>query len=101
MTSPGNLDVEKALDELPDQVAEALTNWRIATLNREKFEALLYSRFKGTHFGITSIEIKALINQDNERYDYVLNEIKAEADYKRLEERLMAIKKRAALRTHY
>lgn len=101
MTSPGNLDIEKSLDELPDQVADALEKWRIATLEREKTEALLYAKYKGGIVPLTAPEIKALINSSGERYAAVLNEIKSEANYKRLEEGLMAMKKRASLRVAY
>lgn len=101
MNSPGNLDIEKALDELPELVADALEKWRIATLDREKTEALLYVKFKGGVLPITSMEIKSMVNADGERYGKVLEEIKAESNYKRLEERLLAMKKRASLRVAY
>lgn len=99
--SAGNLDVEEALDKLPDEVATALSKWRIATLARETKEALLYCKYKGEDKERSATEIKALININQDRYNYVMEEIKAEAIYKQLEERLMAMKKRASLRTAY
>ncbi len=33
MTSPGNLDLEAALDAGPDLVADALEKWRMASLD--------------------------------------------------------------------
>lgn len=101
MTSPGNFDLEKALDEGPDLIADALEKWRVASLGREKIEALLYATVKGGSEKITATEIKARINSDPHRYEAVLVEIKAEANYTRLLERHLANKKRAGFRTTY
>jgi hypothetical protein len=101
MVSLGNQDIEKDLDELPDQVSDALEKWRIATLDREKVEALLYASFKGTQDSITATGIKALINSNSERYEAVLNEITAEVEHARLLEQLLCAKKKASLRTAF
>lgn len=90
--------LEEILDTLPDKIADALLEWRRSSLNREKFEALLYASIKGKDDGKTASEIKAMINADQGRYDMVLAEIKAEAEYNRLYERLMCQKKIAQLR---
>ena len=100
-TKSMNLDLDAALDKLPDDVADALETWRIATLDREKCEALLFAAIKGTNDKMTAAEIKARINSDGNRYAAVLEEIKAESAYQRLSERLMAVKKRASLRTAF
>jgi hypothetical protein len=97
----GNSDIEKSLEELPDQIASALEWWRKATLDREKCEALLYLREKGLDKERSATEIKALVHSDDLRYSRVLDEIKAEAEYNRLYESLMAAKKRADLRTAF
>lgn len=103
MMPPGsnNQDLEQSLADLPDKVADALKDWRIATLERERCEALLYAEFKGQDKERTATEIKALIHASNNRYQSVMREIKAESEYNRLYERLMALKKRCYLRTAY
>jgi hypothetical protein len=101
MTSPGNLDIESDLNELPDKVAEALQLWRVATLNREKMEAVLYAGFKASDSDRSATEIKACINASESRYSSVLEEIKCECEYQRLYERLLSAKKRASLRVAF
>jgi hypothetical protein len=96
-----NVDLEHQLEVLPDLIADELIKWRTATLEREKMEALLYLRFKGEDKDRSATEIKALIHSNNDRYNFVLEEVKAEANYDRLYERLMGVKKLADLRTAY
>jgi hypothetical protein len=96
-----NSDLENELQALPDKVADALLNWRLATLDREKTDALLYASIKGADKGLTATEIKAMIQGDQGHYNAVLAEIKAESEYKRTDEILMAKKKLASLRTAF
>ena len=93
-------DLESALENLPDQIADALTKWRKATLEREKIEGLLYARLKGEDKR-TGDEIKALIKSDPDRYAAVLVELTAESNYTRLYERLLSFKKLADHRTAF
>ena len=95
-----NASLENDLETLPDEVATALQLWRISTLDRERTEAILHARFKAEEER-TATEVKALINASPERYQAVLNEIKAESEYTRLYERLMGAKKLASLRTAF
>ncbi len=97
----GNLDIEEQLSTLPDRVAEALEQWRIASLDREKIEALLFASIKGQNTELSATEIKSRIHADLNRYESVLHEIKAESNYTRLYERLLSAKKRASLRTAF
>ena len=99
--SIGNMDIESDLDQLPDKVAEALQLWRVATLNREKMEAVLYAGFKGNDPNRSATEIKACINASDSRYNSVLEEIKCECEYQRLYEKLLSAKKRASLRVAF
>jgi hypothetical protein len=103
MNRPGsqNAGLEQSLDQLPDLVADALQAWRLASLEREKLEALLYLRFKGGEGKKTSDEIKAMVRSDGERYTKCLAELLAETNYQRLLERLYSVKKLAALRTAF
>lgn len=96
-----NSELETELERLPDKVAAALQSWRIATLEREKTDALLHARFKGQREGLTATDLKALINADPGHYQAVLDEIRTESEYKRLDEVLMAKKKLASLRTAF
>lgn len=101
MSSLGNADIEKDLNELPDLVSDTLQIWRIATLDREKTEALLYVKIRGEDDKRTATEIKALIQSDEKRYQMVLEEIKAECEYTRLYEKLMSTKRISGLRTAF
>ena len=96
-----NEDLESSLELLPDKVADVLLEWRKATLEREKTEALLFVEFKANEEEKSSTEIKALINSSPERYAKVMEEIKAEVEYNRWYEKLLSVKKRASLRTSY
>jgi predicted Zn-dependent peptidase len=90
--------LEDTLDRLPDEIADALSEWRIATLEREKTEALLLLSYKAKNPERTAQEIKALVMADPGRYEVALKEATAEAEYTRLSEGLMAAKKKASLR---
>ena len=96
-----NQDIEKQMEELPDLVASALERWRTTTLDREKCEALVYLKSKYEDKERSATEIKALVNSDEARYSCVLAELKAEAEYIRLLERLQSAKKVASLRTAF
>jgi hypothetical protein len=97
----GNADIEKDLQELPDQVASALEDWNIKKLEREKVEALLHMAFKASDLRMTVADVKAATHADGKRYQATLEEIKAETQYNRLYEKLMSAKKLASLRTAY
>lgn len=101
MTSLGNVDLEAQLESLPDEVASALEDWRRMSLEREKIEAMLYLRFKAEDRDRTTDEVKSLVKSSPERFGVCLQEIKAEAHYERLYERLMSAKKRADMRTAF
>jgi len=92
-------NLEMALENLPDLIADSLEKWRTATLDREKTEALLHARFKGEDPDRKANDIKCLINTSDERYQACLKEIKAEAEYQRRYEKLMGIKRLVSLRT--
>ena len=94
-------DLEAGLEKLPDEVADALLRWRLATLDREKTEALIYLKFKGEGEKRTADELKMMVRADSGRYAAVLREVRAESDYTRLYERLMSFKKSASLRTAF
>lgn len=94
-------NIEETLLELPDQVASALEKWEIATLNREKTDALLFSMIRGKDENKSATEIKMEIQAHPDHYEFVLSEIKAHANYTRLYEQLLAGKRRASLRTAF
>jgi len=96
-----NGDLENSLESLPEEVASALVAWRTASLEREKFEALIYLREKGQDQKKTAEEIKAIVRADESRYAYVLAEIKSEGRYNFLYEKLMSVKRLAGLRTAF
>jgi hypothetical protein len=96
-----NSALEQALDKLPQEVSDALLQWRKATLDRERVESRIYSRLKMEDPSRTATEMKHLLNADQERYEAVLQEITFESVYKLKEESLMAKKKEASLRTAF
>jgi len=96
-----NSGIEESLTNLPDQVGDALEKWRRATLEREKKEALLYLEFKGSAEKRTADEVKAMVRSNEDRYKFCLYELKKEADYTRLYERLLSLKRLANMREAY
>lgn len=103
MLPPGqqNSQIEETLERSPDEVAKALFEWRRATLDRESLEARLYLRFKAQNPDITATELKARVNESDERYQAVLQEITLESTYNAKQETLLAAKKIASLRTAF
>lgn len=93
--------IEQQLNDLPDLVAQALEEWGMKKLEREKIEALLHMSFKASDLRLTIADIKAAINADGKRYQAMIEEIKSEAQYKRLYEQLMSAKKISSLRGIY
>lgn len=99
---PTTDEIEQGLNDLPDLVADALLEWRKATIFREKEEALLYLRFKNDSSEKRTVpEIQALVESSDARYQCRLKESVAESDYERIKERLLCTKKRADLRTTF
>lgn len=100
-----NQDLDRDLERGPEAVAHALSEWRKATYERKKKEALLYAEFKGKASldgeRLTSTDIKHMIISDPSMCESILAEITAEAEYKRVEEKHLANKKKASLRTAY
>lgn len=96
-----NDDLVEQLSNLPEIVSQCLLNWRKATLDRERVEAKLYLQFKAEGAEKTATELKAMINDSDERYQAVLTEISFESVYNAKNEGLLAAKKLASLRTAY
>lgn len=96
-----NDDLESDLERGPDAIAKALKNWRFATYQRKKKEGLLYAEFRLRDPNRNSTELKHLINCSDELYPLIEAEVIAEAEYKRVEEKHLANKRRAGLRTAY
>lgn len=89
------------LETLPDQIGSFLLEWRRRTLEREKKEALLNLKFKGEDPSRTATEIKAMVHADDERFKVCLDEARAEAQYTKAYETLMAAKRLAGIREAY
>lgn len=101
----GNEDVEKQLQELPDQAANALNVWRDATTTRETVEGRLFLKFKEERLkkgGPSGDDfIRALVRASKEREEVCRIENAAEALFYRLNERHLSNKKTASIRTAY
>ncbi len=96
-----NDDLETDLERGPEAISRALKAWRLATYERKKQEGLLYAEFRLRDPGMNSTELKHKLNASNELYPYIEAEVLAEAEYKRVEEKHLANKRRAGLRTAY
>ena len=100
-----NDQLEHDLERGPDAIAHAKIEWRKATHERSKQEALLFARLKGEAEArgeqLNATELKHLINLDDELFKYKLAEITCEAEYERVYEKHLANKRRASLRTAF
>jgi len=100
---PGDLNagLEHDLEELPEVVAKALLEWRKASLERDRKEAILYLSYKGSEEKRTVTEIEALVDANDDRYALKLAEAVAESEYTRVYEKLLSQKRLANLRTAF
>lgn len=98
-----NVDIEAALDELPDKVADALFRFKEASLERERIYSKSFLEIKARSAGekVTVAEMDATIKSDDHYHQACLDEITAEAEWTRVNEKLMAAKKQAAMRTAF
>jgi hypothetical protein len=87
------LDTDESLNNLPELIKDALEDWLMADLNLEELEAKLYTDIKIDNPKATVEDIKSKIRLNKERHDLAVKVILARTEYKRLDERLMAIKK--------
>lgn len=93
-------DINAVLVDYPDKVADALEDWRMAALERERMEAKTYLTLKANNAvnKITESWLENMVIDDTEVYKARLTEIKAETSYQRVLEKLLCAKKRAAIR---
>lgn len=97
-----NVDLEQAMFELPDKVAEALRSWRAAELERKRIAGRLFLTFKAESADRgrppSRETLEAMVESDQSHYEARLAEILAEAEHNKLYERLMTMKRIAGLR---
>jgi hypothetical protein len=88
------------LQQYPDFVADSLLRFRTATIEKDRVYAKSYLEIKAQSAGekITVVEIDATIKASAEWYAAAMEEVKAESDWTRKNETLMASKKAAALK---
>lgn len=98
-------EIQKQLDELPDKAANALLEWRRATICRETLESQLFLKFKKERISAGAAAgddyIKQMVRATQERQEVCNIEATAEACYYRLNERHLSNKKSAGIRTAY
>jgi hypothetical protein len=99
--NPNNIDLEKALNELPELLSKSFEKWRIAGLDLERFEALMAAKIRGENQGIKATEVRDKINADDNWYQLRMDVIKAESYHNLIENRLLSAKKMASLRTAF
>lgn len=87
-----------SLEDLPDQIHDALYAWRRATLDFKRVRGLCYLRHKFDAPKPTVSEIEALTDTDEDVYNAKLNEAVKEALYVKLYESLMSAKHLSNLR---
>lgn len=98
-----NAEIEVAMGNLPDTVADALYSYKSAIIDKERLCAKTFLEIKARSAGekITVAEIEAMVRADLDCYKASLNEVEKESEYVRFNEKLMAAKKLAALRTAF
>lgn len=100
-----NADIEKALSDLPDQVADALFAWRKAEADRARLEGEVWLRIKedsaGTGEKLTSEDLRAKVKSHPACFEARILEANTEAVHARLYERLMALKRTSAMRAAF
>lgn len=91
------------METLPDVVGDALYNFKAATIEKERLCAKTFLEFKARSAGekITVAEIEAMVKADVDCYKAALNEVEKESEYVKFNERLMACKRMAAMRTAF
>jgi hypothetical protein len=97
------MNIEEILETYPDLTADALARFKTASVEKERIYSKSYLEIKARTAGekITVGEIDALIKTSAEWYSAAMEEIKAESEWTRCTERLMAAKKQAAFRTAF
>lgn len=96
-----NGELEESLEELPDLIHEAKIRWGVLKLDREKIEAMISNGIRGENPDITATHMKEKLHLNADRYEACLAELKAEAQYEFLYEKLMTKKKLCDLRTAF
>lgn len=96
-----NQDVEQALSEGPDKVANSLLEWRKASLEKKRLAGLLFIEMKAKNPEMSSTEIKTRLQGSKEIFDAEMKEAVAEANYTRCLESHLAAKKLSNIRTAY
>lgn len=98
-----NAEIEVAMETLPDIVGDALYNFKAAIVDKERLCAKTFLEFKARSVGekITVAEIDAMVKADIGCYKAALNEVEKESEYVKWNEKLLAAKKLASLRTAF
>jgi hypothetical protein len=98
-----NAEIEAAMETLPDIVGDALYNFKTAIIDKERLCAKTFLEIKARSAGekITVAEIEAMVKADVDCYKAALNEVEKESEYTKWNEKLMAAKKMAAMRTAF
>lgn len=98
-----NAEIEAAMETLPDVVGDALYNYKMAIIDKERLCAKTFLEFKARSVGekITIAEIEAMVTADLECYKAAMEEAKQESEFTKWNEKLMAAKKMAAMRTAF
>lgn len=98
-----NAEIESAMETLPDIVADALYNFKTAIIDKERICAKTFLEFKARSVGekITVAEIDAMVKSDVDCYKAALLEVERESAYVKWNEKLMAAKKLASMRTAF
>jgi hypothetical protein len=98
-----NAEIESAMETLPEIVGDALYNFKAAMVEKERLCAKTFLELKARSAGekITVAEIEAMVKADVDCYKAALNEVEKESEYTKWNEKLMAAKKMAAMRTAF
>lgn len=93
--------ITEDLGTLPDRVADAQMAWKTKEAEVKRDAARLYLSFKVKNMDRTSMELRAMVENDPGHYQLCLDAIVAESEFTRLNEKLLASKKLASMRTAF
>ncbi len=96
-----NSEIERDMNQLPDVVANALLDWRKATIARETWEARTILSSRASGMAMSWEQARLAVKASDEWVRLSTAEASHEAEHARLYERLMATKKTAGIRTAY
>lgn len=94
-------DLEEALEQGPIAVSNALKVWRTKTHEKKRLESTISAEARLNNPEITTAVLRDLVRMNKWYDEACTEEIIAEAEYKRVDEKHLSNKRLAAMRAGY